>query len=82
MAIYKTLAGRPLQHFYSIEIVEENGGQTVYFLSTIHVNKRVKLDPTYSLDFTHEEILRDRYILQTIAKKYRKVTIPDSEPPF
>lgn len=82
MSTYTYLGGRPLQHFYSIEIVEEDGSQVVYFNSTIHVNRRAKMPTSYSTDFRHNEILHDGSLIRQINDRYGKVTKPDAEAPF
>ena len=82
MAVYRYLAGRPLLHFYAIDIVDEGGGWNVYFVSSIHVRGRLRLPNSYSREYTHEEILRDRDLIKHINARYGKVTKPDAEAPF
>lgn len=82
MSTYTYLGGRPLQHFYSIEIVEEDGSLVVYFNSTIHVNRRARMPTSYGTGFTHGEILQDGSLIRQINDRYGKVTKPDAEAPF
>lgn len=71
--MYHHLNGRPLQHFYWIEIVEEDGTQRVYFNSTIHVNRRSLMGVSYTTEFTHGEILRDRDLIESARSRYGDV---------
>lgn len=60
MATFHTIGKAQLRRFYSIDIEEKDDGtRSVYFNSTIHVNKRTKIGPDYGRGFTYEEILRD-----------------------
>lgn len=82
MSVYRYLGGRPLQHFYTIEIADENDSWVVYFVSSIHVEKRAKLPTSYSKQYSHDEILRDPNLIKQINQRYGKVTKPDAEAPF
>lgn len=59
MKTVHAIGNKQLRSFYSISIEEKDDTRTVYFNSTIHVNKRTKVGPDYSREFTYEEILRD-----------------------
>lgn len=66
---FRTIGGKRLRHFYSIDIEErEDGTRSVYFNSTIHVNKRTKIGPDYGSEFTYAEILKD--VLPYAIKKF------------
>ena len=80
MATYKYLGGRPLLHFYEIEIQEENGSLVVYFNSTIHVQRRARMPTSYSTKFTHGQILHDASLIRQINERYGKVIKPDEAP--
>ena len=82
MSTYTSLRGRPLLHFYSIDIESDGETQRVFFNSTIHVNKRTELPTSYSQDFSHNKILWDPSLIQQINDRYGKVTKPDPESPF
>lgn len=82
MAVYRYLGGRPLQHFYAIDIVDDGDSWDVYFISSIHVTGRLKLPNSYSKQYSHEEILRDGNLINQINARYGKVTKPDAEAPF
>ena len=70
--VYKYLNGEPLQKWFSVEIVHipETKTKVAYFISEIHVNRRVGLNPSFSDEFRDAEILRDRNLLSTIYAKY------------
>lgn len=59
MKTFRTIGNKQLRGFYSIDIEEKDGTRSVYFNSTIHVNKRTKIGPDYSSDFSCREILAD-----------------------
>lgn len=59
MPRFHTIGSNQLRSSYSIEIVEKDGTQSVYFNSTIHANKRSKIGPDYGRGFSYDEILRD-----------------------
>ena len=66
---FRTIGNKQLRHFYSIDIEErEDGSRVVFFNSKIHVNKRVKIGPDYSSEFTYEEILKD--VLPYIIRRF------------
>lgn len=69
---YEYLNGKPLQKWYSIEIehIPETKTKVVYFLSEIHVNRRVALNPSFSDEFRDAEILRDHDIISGIHARY------------
>lgn len=73
MTTYTSLGERPLQHFYSIDIEEIDGSQTVFFNSTIHVEKRREVG-RFSKSYKHDEILRDGSMIRRINMAYGKVT--------
>ena len=70
--VYKCLNGEPLQKWYSVDIVHipETHTKVAYFISEIHVNRRVELNPSFSDEFRDAEILRDRDLLSRIHAKY------------
>ena len=82
MATYKTLKGRPLLYFYSIDIETDGDTQRVFFNSTIHVNRRVELPTSYSTKYSHAEILHQDILVRQINERFGKVTKPDPEGPF
>ena len=82
MTTYTRLGGRPLLHFYSIDIETDGDTQRVYFNSTIHVNRRVELPTSYSTEYSHEEILHQDILVRQINERFGKVTKPDPEGPF
>ena len=82
MTTYTSLGDRPLQHFYSIDIVDDGESQKVFFNSTIHVNRRVELPTSYGRTYTHAKILRDSSLIRQINDRYGRVTKPDAEAPF
>ena len=59
MTTFHAIGDKLLRSFYSISIEETDDTRIVYFNSAIHVNKRTKIGPDYSREFTCEEILRD-----------------------
>ena len=59
MPRFHNIGNNQLRNFYSIDIEKENDTRTVYFNSSIHVNKRVKIGPNYNSDFSYGEILKD-----------------------
>lgn len=73
--VYRYRNGKKLQHFYSIEIQEEGGTQWVYFNSTIHVDKRVKMPVGYGLSYTHQQILNDHVLGKAIFDHYGDVYV-------
>jgi hypothetical protein len=57
---FRTIGNKRLRSFYSIDIEErDDGTRSAYFNSTIHVNKRTKIGPDYSSDFSYRQILED-----------------------
>lgn len=59
MQTFRTIGNKQLRSFYSIDIEEMDGTRRAYFNSAIHVNKRTKIGPDYSTDFSFSEILAD-----------------------
>ncbi len=49
----------PLPDYQHIEITHTETGKYVKFCSRIHVNKLVSIGPSYSLEFTDDDIIRD-----------------------
>lgn len=42
-----------------IEVTEEQGSKVLYVHSRIHMNKKVRVGPLYSTEFTNHQILKD-----------------------
>lgn len=68
MKTFRTIGDKQLRRLYSISIEERDGTGVVYFNSKVHVNKRTKIGPDYSSEFTYEEILRD--VLPYAVRKF------------
>lgn len=58
----------PLPSWIYITIEEEKGSKHLTVHSKIHVNKRSKVGPSYSMEFTDYEILKD--LSGEIARRY------------
>lgn len=58
-ATFHTIGNKRLRSFFSIDIEDEGGTRRVHFNSKVHANKRTKIGPDYSPEFTYDEILRD-----------------------
>lgn len=50
---------KPLPPWIHICISEEGGSKWLTVHSRIHINKVVKIDPTYSSEFSDREIIKD-----------------------
>lgn len=48
-----------LPNWIHIEIEQKGNTKTIFVCSKIHVNKRVKLNPTYSSEFSDVVILKE-----------------------
>lgn len=70
MAIYKTLAGYELPDWLTIEIVTEDTAKSVIIRSTIHMVKEKKITMSWSTDFTDQDILNDKYVLNFVCTSY------------
>lgn len=49
----------PLPDWIHIHIVDEGGSRHLLVHSRIHVNREVKVGPSYSSSFTDQEIIKD-----------------------
>ena len=73
--LHKTLGGRLLQPWYTIEINRSGSNKSVTFVSRIHVNKRNNPSFSWSSKFSDHEILRDGHLLGWVARCYGKVYV-------
>lgn len=71
--IYRTLAGKPLQAFYSIRIETVDDTKIVTFCSKIHLNKEVQIPHCYSAEFTDEQILNDFDLKSVVLRRWGNV---------
>ena len=70
MRIYKHLGGYKLKFDLSVGIETEGDSQYVYFLAPLHVNKKVKLTFSFSMEFNDWEILNDRDVMTKFINMY------------
>ncbi len=73
--MYYTLAGKPIQHMYRIEL-QRGDSVEVVFHSTIHVNKEVRCSMSWSTDFTDSEILHDKALSRWIYQRWGNILAP------
>lgn len=71
--IYRTLAGKKLEHFYSIRIEVVKDSKVVTFCSKIHRNKEVQIPFSWSLEFTDEQILNDSDLATAVIRRWGDV---------
>lgn len=50
---------KPLPAWMQLGIKTEDGSKVLYVFSRIHVNKEVKMSPSYSLEWSDTEIIKD-----------------------
>lgn len=68
---YKTLCGKPLQDWLTVQIKEENGTKYVIFHSRIHVNKLHKMTISFNAaEYTDFEILHYIEVRKTAEQLY------------
>lgn len=75
ITLHKTLGGRLLHPWYTIEIKKCGDNKSVTFVSHIHVNKRVDPSFCWSSKFSDSQILSDGHLLGWVAQCYGKVTV-------
>lgn len=77
VAKYTTLQGWRLWPWYSIDIEYDPTTNTkyVYFNTTIHVNKRVRLPVCFTNKFTDSQILSDHTLYTQISEGWGNVTV-------
>lgn len=70
MAVYKELAGYELPDWVTIEIVTIDESKFVIIRSKIHMVKEKKITMSWSIDFTDQAILNDRYVFNFVCTSY------------
>lgn len=50
---------KPLPNWIHLTITEDNGSKYLTVHSRIHVNKEVRIYPSYSVDFEDRDLLKD-----------------------
>lgn len=73
ITLHKTLGGRLLHPWYTIEIKKCGDNKSVTFVSHIHVNKRVECKFSWSSVFSDSQILMDCDLRKWILDKYGEV---------
>lgn len=78
--MYKTLAGKPLVHYLSIDLVQGNITRYVDVHSTLHTDKVTRLTVSYPLSWHPEEILNDYHVVKQITERYGNDIWKDPHP--
>lgn len=70
---FRSIGFANFQSWFHVEVETDETSRYVYACSTIHVNKRVRVGPSFSLEFTSLECVLDANVTSAIYAKFGDV---------